>query len=99
MIFKLVAPFFHDADGRHRCGVTEGAERAAQHVFRKVSDEVDVLFATETGVKALEGLAQPGGPFAAGDAPAAGFMGVEVHDRSEEHTSELQSQSNLVCRL
>src|SRR2546430_11491073 len=22
-----------------------------------------------------------------------------VHDRSEEHTSELQSQSNLVCRL
>src|SRR2546427_6587266 len=25
----------------------------------------------------------------------AGFMG----DRSEEHTSELQSQSNLVCRL
>src|SRR2546427_4292751 len=24
---------------------------------------------------------------------------VEVLDRSEEHTSELQSQSNLVCRL
>src|SRR5256886_6078358 len=23
----------------------------------------------------------------------------DVHDRSEEHTSELQSQSNLVCRL
>src|SRR2546427_5382827 len=23
----------------------------------------------------------------------------EPHDRSEEHTSELQSQSNLVCRL
>src|SRR2546427_7558341 len=22
-----------------------------------------------------------------------------MHDRSEEHTSELQSQSNLVCRL
>src|SRR2546430_7383684 len=22
-----------------------------------------------------------------------------IHDRSEEHTSELQSQSNLVCRL
>src|SRR2546427_5978444 len=26
-----------------------------------------------------------------------GFVGVK--DRSEEHTSELQSQSNLVCRL
>src|SRR2546427_8295822 len=24
---------------------------------------------------------------------------VEVYTRSEEHTSELQSQSNLVCRL
>src|SRR5438270_8236184 len=23
----------------------------------------------------------------------------KTHDRSEEHTSELQSQSNLVCRL
>src|SRR2546427_1455624 len=27
-----------------------------------------------------------------------GVMGW-LHDRSEEHTSELQSQSNLVCRL
>src|SRR2546427_7657442 len=26
-------------------------------------------------------------------------IGVEVQTRSEEHTSELQSQSNLVCRL
>src|SRR2546427_4676139 len=25
--------------------------------------------------------------------------GAELQDRSEEHTSELQSQSNLVCRL
>src|SRR2546427_8402196 len=24
---------------------------------------------------------------------------LRFHDRSEEHTSELQSQSNLVCRL
>src|SRR2546430_4114625 len=24
---------------------------------------------------------------------------ADQHDRSEEHTSELQSQSNLVCRL
>src|SRR5205085_3154067 len=26
-------------------------------------------------------------------------VGHHVEDRSEEHTSELQSQSNLVCRL
>src|SRR2546430_5448717 len=27
------------------------------------------------------------------------MMGAPSHIRSEEHTSELQSQSNLVCRL
>src|SRR2546427_4585870 len=34
------------------------------------------------------------------DAPGAGAAEREHQaDRSEEHTSELQSQSNLVCRL
>src|SRR5205085_5863438 len=33
--------------------------------------------------------------------PAAGYLVdlLDVEIRSEEHTSELQSQSNLVCRL
>src|SRR2546430_5653700 len=31
--------------------------------------------------------------------PEAEAARAEVHPRSEEHTSELQSQSNLVCRL
>src|SRR5207302_10656274 len=32
--------------------------------------------------------------------PAAGAIAViELHVRSEEHTSELQSRENLVCRL
>src|SRR2546430_6004984 len=35
---------------------------------------------------------------AAGITGRVGGRGVRV-DRSEEHTSELQSQSNLVCRL
>src|SRR5256885_5396665 len=30
---------------------------------------------------------------------AIGFFGQRGHDRSEEHTSELQSPCNLVCRL
>src|SRR2546430_17703126 len=29
----------------------------------------------------------------------ASLAGILVRERSEEHTSELQSQSNLVCRL
>src|SRR2546430_9343932 len=32
-------------------------------------------------------------------APATRSRASAVRDRSEEHTSELQSQSNLVCRL
>src|SRR2546427_42182 len=33
------------------------------------------------------------------DMVAGGYVAREVQSRSEEHTSELQSQSNLVCRL
>src|SRR2546430_4416725 len=32
-------------------------------------------------------------------APSANTSTTEIRRRSEEHTSELQSQSNLVCRL
>src|SRR5690606_41922850 len=34
-----------------------------------------------------------------GDGLACGFHRVEDAQRSEEHTSELQSRENLVCRL
>src|SRR2546430_8992074 len=47
--------------------------------------------------------AQPRDPVARAAAATAGRAGGERHPsagkRSEEHTSELQSQSNLVCRL
>src|SRR2546430_3860582 len=33
------------------------------------------------------------------DLPVDAFLATDRVDRSEEHTSELQSQSNLVCRL
>src|SRR5688500_19238183 len=38
-----------------------------------------------------------GGPINIGDLPAG--KGVTIRFRSEEHTSELQSPCNLVCRL
>src|SRR2546430_11532275 len=42
-------------------------------------------------------------PRSLGDERAPGFVNETAHftdrGRSEEHTSELQSQSNLVCRL
>src|SRR2546426_4781726 len=43
---------------------------------------------------------QPTGEFAAGpSARAEGGLDLEEASRSEEHTSELQSPCNLVCRL
>src|SRR5688572_31147477 len=33
------------------------------------------------------------------DIAGPGFINLRISARSEEHTSELQSQSNLVCRL
>src|SRR2546430_5074315 len=48
--------------------------------------------------------ASPSGSCATGCSASASAMkigpdGLLPHARSEEHTSELQSQSNLVCRL
>src|SRR5256885_11940641 len=48
------------------------------------------------------GLARARGPSDQNDAVRLGQQGVEALqriDRSEEHTSELQSPCNLVCRL
>src|SRR5690606_41886300 len=44
-------------------------------------------------------LAAPGGVAQVGLEVVAVACGLESHERSEEHTSELQSRENLVCRL
>src|SRR5256885_9704557 len=49
---------------------------------------------------ALDGAAERGGQPAEQFRPLARLDGSEeIGDRSEEHTSELQSPCNLVCRL
>src|SRR6266849_3196283 len=80
MLLEFVAPLLYDADGGQRGSVTERAEGAAQHVFGELADEVDIFGAPEAGMEAIEHLAQPTGAFAAGDAPAAGLVRVEMHD-------------------
>src|SRR5258708_23271908 len=40
-----------------------------------------------------------GGVFVRGAGGSAGAAGIGPRDRSEEHTSELQSPDHLVCRL
>ena len=84
MILKLVPPLLHDADRGQRRGVAERAERAPEHVLRKLVDQRDVFLAAAALVEAVEHLAQPRGAFAAGNAPAAGFVRVEMHDAARD---------------
>src|SRR2546427_9417510 len=55
-------------------------------LFRSLVSGGDVLAALEGAVETVLATSYPAGAEA-------------MADRSEEHTSELQSQSNLVCRL
>src|SRR5260370_28190923 len=80
MLLKFVAPLLHDADSRQRRGVAKRAERAAQHILGEIAYEIDIFGAAIACVKTVQHFAQPGGAFAAGDAPAAGFVRIKVHD-------------------
>src|SRR5688572_32613444 len=66
-------------------------------------DRLDVVVAVgDVRVVVVEPEGDPLGkllPIALVLEDALATEGVELLDRSEEHTSELQSQSNLVCRL
>src|SRR2546430_8035102 len=55
------------------------------------------LFRSPTPTRSCPGCLPPGRVSVDGD--EFGFRAAPATHRSEEHTSELQSQSNLVCRL
>src|SRR2546430_15602670 len=55
------------------------------------------LFPYTTLFRSLPGRPSQGGGRIMANAPPPSILVID--DRSEEHTSELQSQSNLVCRL
>src|SRR2546427_6631441 len=57
------------------------------------------LFPYTTLFRSGAGRARPGNAVAAGRERHRAGRRRAPPDRSEEHTSELQSQSNLVCRL
>src|SRR2546430_10172782 len=72
-------------------GLRHGKE--AQMVIRRMS--IRALAATLAAAAAIAALAMPIGATAASGSGTV----IRCGTRSEEHTSELQSQSNLVCRL
>src|SRR2546430_10919034 len=61
-------------------------------LLRRTSSAGSVQSVTRESVGGVEG---PGSKFREG----CSITSAPLLDRSEEHTSELQSQSNLVCRL
>src|ERR1700733_11081792 len=77
VVFKLFAELLDEGDGGHGCCVSERTEGAAQHVFGKILNVVDVLLAPAAIVDAGECFLDPICAFAAGNAPATGFMLVK----------------------
>src|SRR5256886_721663 len=82
-IGRIWAPVLIDGNGPHRLGRDTRANRSA--ITAHTAQLMGVL------------------PSGDGSTVVTGFTGSArvptIHVRSEEHTSELQSQSNLVCRL
>src|SRR5690606_41503212 len=74
-------------------GATAGATRPGELVDRFLARLIDgVLILVVVGIIVVPLTI---GMFFAG----SDFLGEEHANRSEEHTSELQSRENLVCRL
>src|SRR2546427_7715281 len=95
----------HDRGCRSRCTTSPGRSGASRSVPPRTTKPPESVYYERRGrtdgaappVLFLHGL----GSSAADWAPQLGPFGerYRLQQRSEEHTSELQSQSNLVCRL
>src|SRR5208337_883319 len=79
-LLKLVPELLDDADRRQRGRVTQRAKRLAQDVIRDIQQRVGIFRQPTLVVKSIEQSSLPVGPFAAGNAPPAGLVGVEVRD-------------------
>src|SRR2546430_11480774 len=79
------------------------ASPAARHepffVFAHYMDPHDPYFVHPFNGEGYARVANPNPPASVADFYRKLYDGEIAYLRSEEHTSELQSQSNLVCRL
>src|ERR1035437_7691246 len=84
VVFELVAELGNKADGRHGCGVAQGAECASKHVFGQVLHVIYILRDSPSGMEPSQRLSQPVSPFATWDAPTAALVLVELHGAQRE---------------
>src|SRR5690606_39943860 len=80
--------------GRQTGGNDKGCEQGYQTGDGEGPGRAQALPAV-TGIQRAQGAANPG----QADIQRLGLALLAVGERSEEHTSELQSRENLVCRL
>src|SRR2546430_4340281 len=88
-------------DGRARVSMRSW-DTSIRSRCRSSSGHADCTGSGETAsgrLHAVDGMDFPQGPQRRVTAPVLRIDRVAPAPRSEEHTSELQSQSNLVCRL
>src|SRR2546427_7527712 len=85
-MFELA--FFLPAGQSHRVGLGERHTQLGELCSRVIAQAGKRILAYDPAVVLRGNVAL-----------LAAFKDVAEHPRSEEHTSELQSQSNLVCRL
>src|SRR5690606_40021616 len=85
--------------GRPGVGASAGSARqgrARQHLAQVVGDDPQPAAAVVEGEAEMAGVLAGAALAEGGD---AAVLDHGRHLRSEEHTSELQSRENLVCRL
>src|SRR5580692_5113488 len=99
VVFKLLAKLVNEGDGGHGGCVAQGAEGAAQHVLRQITNIVDIFGHAAARVEASERLLQPVGAFAAGNTPATALVLVELHgSQGKLHHADSVVQNHNAAR-
>src|SRR5579883_330378 len=77
VVFKLFPELLDKSNRRHGRRIAQRAEGTAQHVFRQITDIVEVLVHSAAGMDPSNRLLQPVRSFTARNTPSAAFMLIE----------------------
>src|SRR5699024_11440378 len=92
-------------DGTNRGGARVGSGRKRKPLYEKLEDgnpgrrKLEVLEFTHAPDLQGQEMPSPREMLSATEKDGSTLEAAEIYERSEEHTSELQSRFDLVCRL